>query len=34
MMKVEGLSLKELGQIYKVNENALKVGCFGRGREF
>ena len=28
MKEVEGLSLKELEQIYKVNENALKVRLF------
>ena len=28
LKEVEGLSLKELGQIYKVNENALKVRLF------
>jgi len=28
MKEVEGLTLKELGQIYKVNENALKVRLF------
>ena len=28
MKEVEGLSLKELEQVYKVNENALKVRLF------
>ena len=28
MKEVEGLSLKELEKIYKVNENALKVRLF------
>jgi RNA polymerase sigma-70 factor (ECF subfamily) len=28
LKEVEGLSLKELEQIYKVNENALKVRLF------
>ena len=28
MKEVEGLSLKELEQIYNVNENALKVRLF------
>lgn len=28
LKEVEGLSLKELGKIYRVNENALKVRLF------
>ena len=28
LKEVEGLSLKELGTIYQVNENALKVRLF------
>jgi RNA polymerase sigma-70 factor (ECF subfamily) len=28
LKEVEGLSLKELEQVYKVNENALKVRLF------
>ena len=28
LKEVEGLSLKELGKIYHVNENALKVRLF------
>ena len=28
LKEVEGLSLKELEQIYRVNENALKVRLF------
>ena len=28
MKEVEGLSLKELEKIYRVNENALKVRLF------
>ena len=31
LKEVEGLSLKELEKIYKVNENALKVRFFGPG---
>jgi RNA polymerase sigma-70 factor (ECF subfamily) len=28
LKEIEGLSLKELGEIYEVNENALKVRLF------
>jgi RNA polymerase sigma-70 factor (ECF subfamily) len=28
LKEIEGLSLKELGKIYEVNENALKVRLF------
>lgn len=31
MKEVEGLSLKDLEKVYKVNENALKVRLFRRG---
>jgi RNA polymerase sigma-70 factor (ECF subfamily) len=31
LKEVEGLSLKELEKVYKVNENALKVDCFAPG---
>ena len=34
LKEVEGLSLKELEKIYKVNENALKVRLFRPGNGF
>jgi len=34
LKEVEGLSLKELEKIYKVNENALKFACSGPDRGF
>jgi len=34
LKEVDGLSLKELEKIYKVNENALKSGYSGPGSGF